>query len=206
MSSLTFSSIAALFAAMVLLAAVPSVSVLAVSARSASAGFVHGAFMALGIVAGDVVFILLAIFGLVLLVETLGSMFFLVAYLGGAYLIWLGLSLWKSPSRPLERTRIAPASLLSSFMSGFLITLGDQKAVFFYLGFLPAFLDLNALTWLDVGTIVVVATVAVGGVKLGYAYVACRAGVTLGAGAAEAMNVAAACVLVAAGVLVIVRA
>jgi hypothetical protein len=42
-------------------------------ARSASSGFVQGAFKAIGIVAGDLLFILLAIFGLALLVEVIDN-------------------------------------------------------------------------------------------------------------------------------------
>jgi threonine/homoserine/homoserine lactone efflux protein len=62
--SVTFANAAALFAAMTLLVLVPSVSVLAVSARAASSGFRHGVYVTLGIIAGDTVFIVLAIFGL----------------------------------------------------------------------------------------------------------------------------------------------
>ena len=50
---------------MALLAAVPSLSVVAVVARAASFGFIHGAFTAFGVVVGDIILILLAIFGLV---------------------------------------------------------------------------------------------------------------------------------------------
>ena len=41
-----------------------SISVLAVTARSASSGFVHGVFTTIWIVAGDIIFILLTIFSL----------------------------------------------------------------------------------------------------------------------------------------------
>ncbi len=41
-SSMTWSSIVALFSTMVILAALPSVSVLAVITRSATFGFIHG--------------------------------------------------------------------------------------------------------------------------------------------------------------------
>lgn len=87
-TGLSLSSMVALFGAMAVLAAVPSVSVLAVSARAAAFGFIHGAFTAMGIVAGDIVFILLAIFGLALLVEALGGMFFLIKYVGGVKLAY----------------------------------------------------------------------------------------------------------------------
>src|SRR5690606_15721683 len=87
---------ATLFGAMAVLAAVPSVSVLAVSARSATLGFAHGACTAMGIVVGDLWFILLAMFGLALLAEMTDGLFFLIKFLGGTYLIWLGISLWMS--------------------------------------------------------------------------------------------------------------
>jgi hypothetical protein len=94
-SSVTLNNSIALFAAMAVLAAVPSISVLTVTTRSVSFGFVHGAFTAMGVVAGDLLFILMALFGLAFLAEAMGSTFFLVKYLGGAYLIWLGIGLWK---------------------------------------------------------------------------------------------------------------
>jgi threonine/homoserine/homoserine lactone efflux protein len=189
---------------MVVLAAVPSVSVLAVSARSASFGFVHGAFTALGIVVGDLMFIMLAIFGLALLVEAMGNFFFLVKYLGGTYLIWMGIAMWQA--RPTETGHIQASSIQSSFMSGLLITLGDQKAVLFYLGFLPAFLDLHAMAYHDIGIVSVVTILAVGGVKLTIAYAADRAGTFFGAKAGQKMTIAAAFIMIAAGGFVIIRA
>lgn len=200
---MTVAGMAALFGAMAVLAAVPSVSVLAVTSRSASHGFGHGAATSLGIVAGDLVFVLLAVFGLALLVEALGETFFLVRYLAGALLIWLGVSLWRAPVRP-EDGDAPEASLLSSFMAGLLLTLADQKAVLFYLGLLPAFVDLAAISLMDVAAVAAVTIVAVGGVKLGYAYAADRAGAVLGKSAGRVMNRLAACVMMAVGFFLIV--
>lgn len=97
---LSWLDIGAMSGALALLAAVPSVSVAAVVARAASAGFAHGALAALGIVAGDILFILAAIFGLVLLTEALGDVFAWVRLLGGAYLLWLGVTLLRSRTVP----------------------------------------------------------------------------------------------------------
>lgn len=189
----------ALSGAMLVLAAVPSVSVLTVSARSASAGFTHGALAAVGVVAGDLCFILLAMLGLALLVEAMGSLSYLLQYLGGAYLIGLGIVLWRRRSRPPGFRDAAGASRLSSFASGLLVTLGDQKAILFYLGFLPAFFDLNALAVSDIVAIVAITILTVGGVKLGYAYAAHKAGRALGGKAGHAMRIAAACTLIGVG-------
>jgi threonine/homoserine/homoserine lactone efflux protein len=70
---MNLSSIFALFIAMVVLAAIPSLSVLTVSTRAATAGFIHGVFTAIGIVVGDIIFILLALGGLSVLATKLGG-------------------------------------------------------------------------------------------------------------------------------------
>jgi len=58
-SSLTPGNITALFGSMIVLAFIPSASVLVVSARSAASGFTHGVFTTIGIVVGDIFFIIL---------------------------------------------------------------------------------------------------------------------------------------------------
>ncbi len=204
--AVTFANAAALFAAMTLLALVPSVSVLAVSARAASAGFRHGVYVTLGIIAGDTVFIVLAIFGLHLLAEAMGDSFVFIRYLGGAYLIWLGIRLWRSVAAAATAQKKADTSATSSFMTGLLITLGDQKAILFYLGFFPAFMDLKALTVLDALIVILIAAVTVGGVKLGYAYAASRAGAIIGAKLGQTIRRIAGSLMLAVGVYLIVRA
>lgn len=191
---------------MTLLALVPSVSVLAVTARSASSGFRHGVYVILGIITGDTIFIVLAIFGLHLLAEAMGGSFVFIKYLGGAYLIWLGIRMWRLRAGATTTQTQADTSATSSFMTGLLITLGDQKAILFYLGFLPAFMDLSVMTWPDALIVIIIAVLAVGGVKLGYAHAASRAGARIGARMARVMNIGAGCVMVAVGVFVLIRA
>ncbi len=160
---------------MILLALMPSVSVLAVSARAAAFGFSHGMFTALGIVAGDIVFILIAVYGLVFVAGLMGEQFRLIQLIGGLYLIWLGISLWRAEARPRQTDSVRQSSWWSSFLTGLLITLGDQKAILFYLGFFPAFVDLARMTPADTLIIIVIAALGVGGAKLVYAYLADRA-------------------------------
>jgi threonine/homoserine/homoserine lactone efflux protein len=198
--SLSLPELAALFGAMAVLAAAPSVSVLTVAARAGSHGFGHGAATAAGIVAGDLLFVLLAAFGLALLVESLGALARLLPYVAGVYMIALGVLLWRSRPNPTPRSGTSTASLPASFWTGLLITLADQKAVLFYMGFLPAFIDIDALTAVDVGAITLITLLAVGGVKLGYAWAAGRTGALIRRGAGVLVNRLAACVLVLAGV------
>ena len=205
-TSLTLSNMAALFGVLVVGALIPGVSVLTVSARSAASGFIHGVFTTIGIVIGDIVFILLAIFGLSVLADTMGNLFILIKYLGGAYLIWLGISLWRSKSRTIEAEESIKSSLLSSFLIGLFITLGDLKAILFYLGFFPAIVDLSTISIFDTSIIVIIAIFAVGGVKLFYAYMADRASMLLkNSDAIRIINMIAGTIMIGVGVFVMMK-
>lgn len=206
-TSLTFANIAALAGVMIAGAMVPSVSVLTVFARSAALGFAHGVLTAAGIVLGDVVFILIAIYGLSLLATWLDNRFFLIHYLGGVYLIWLGVMLWRSRPKVGEDKKKSNSSLLESFLSGLLITLGDQKAIWFYLGVFPAFLDLTRLSYMDTSIVVATAVIAVGVPKVVYAYMGYRTGgIFKVSRVTNVLNRIAGSVMIAVGGFVIIRA
>lgn len=189
-----------------MLAIIPSVSVLAVSARAAAFGFSHGLFTALGIVAGDIIFILVAVYGLAFVAEAMGDQFKLIKYLGGAYLIWLGISLWRADAKMRKSDDLRQSSWRASFLAGFLITLGDQKAILFYLGFFPAFIDLTRMTPIDTLLIILIATVGVGGAKLVYAWLADRASLIFkNSRAIQGLNGFAAGVMILVGIVLLVK-
>lgn len=205
-SSMTLASIVSLFASMVVLATIPSVSVLVVSTRSAAGGFLHGVFVTLGIILGDIIYILVALFGLALLTGALGEAAFLIKYAGGAYMIWMGIRLWRASGGLASDTpERSASSLFSSFATGLVITLADQKVVLFYLGFLPAFVDIAGIGALDAAIIAACTVIAVGGVKLIYALVAQRAGLMFGSGASRLMNRSAAGIMASIGCYLIAR-
>ncbi|OYQ64133.1 hypothetical protein B9G53_13255 [Pseudanabaena sp. SR411] len=203
---MTLSNIISLFTAMVILAAIPSLSVLTVTTRAATYGFIHGVFTTIGIVTGDIIFILIAIWGLSFLSETMGSLFVLIKYLGGAYLVWLGISLYRSKAQEIKADQPVKSSLFSSFVTGLVITLGDQKATLFYLGFLPAFLDISKISHLDTIAVILVATLAVGGVKLMYALMADKVSAIASSKTKTRINLVAGCVMIAVGIFVIAKA
>jgi threonine/homoserine/homoserine lactone efflux protein len=202
-SSMTFGNMVALFSAVIVLASIPSVSVLAVSTRSATFGFIHGVFTTIGIVLGDIFFIIIAIWGLSFLAETMGSLFVFIKYLGGIYLIFLGIGLCRSKVKDFQTQEVIKSSLMSSFLTGLLITLGDQKATLFYLGFFPAFLDLSQISYLDTVIIIGITIVAVGGVKLGYALMADQARLLVNSKTRKIINIVAGVVMIAVGLFLI---
>ncbi|WP_017327666.1 LysE family translocator [Synechococcus sp. PCC 7336] len=204
--SMTFGNAAALFGAMFVLATIPGPSVFTVVARTIASGFSHGLTTVLGIVVGDLIFIILAVLGLWSFSEMMSGLFVLIKYCGSAYLIWLGIELWRSKSQSVKIHKVAESSWLSNFLCGLLITLGDPKAILFYLSFLPAFLDLSSVSILDTGIIMVIAAIAVGGAKLGYAYMSDKSRLLLTSPRTKkGMNVTAGSVMIGTGVFLVTK-
>ena len=165
-----------LFGIMIALAALPSASVALVISRSASLGVANGVAVTAGIILGDLIFILLAIFGLSVVAETMGSLFMIVKYLGATYLLWLGYTLIASKNSTtitVDKT-VKKQNLVTSFIAGFILTLGDIKAIIFYASLLPVFVNLSTLQVSDVLTIISVMVVSLGSVKILYAFSAAK--------------------------------
>jgi threonine/homoserine/homoserine lactone efflux protein len=162
--------------AMFLLAASPGPGVFATVARALASGFSHAAVLVLGIVVGDLIFLLLAVYGLSAMAELLGGFFSFVKYGGGLYIIWLGISIWRSSPETRAVKGIKELSWKRNFISGLAITLANPKVILFYLGFLPTFVDLTRLTRFDVLAISIVVAAVLGSVLLSYAWAASRAG------------------------------
>ena len=160
-----------LFAIMVTLAIIPSTSVALVVTRSATLGVSNGIAVAIGIVLGDLTFILLALIGLSAVAETMAGFFIIIKYLGGAYLIWLGYTLLSSDNKTTFSADKSDTynSLIASFLAGFFLTLGDIKAIIFYVSLFPAFVDLSALNTSDIIIISLITISTVGLVKIAYA-------------------------------------
>lgn len=164
-----------LFLVMLPLAAMPSSSVALVVARSVSAGRASGAFVALGIVAGDLVFIAMALLGMTILAEWLGALFSIVKYCGGAYLIWLGFCLVKSKSsQTVLRSTNQASSFAADFVAGLVLTLGDIKAILFYASLFPTLVDMEEIGLWGVSLVTGITVATVGGVKLVYAVFASK--------------------------------
>ncbi|MGD9662196.1 MAG: LysE family translocator [Porticoccaceae bacterium] len=164
-----------LFLVMSALAAIPSASVALVVVRSATVNVRNGIATAVGVVAGDLIFITMAMMGLVALSEIMGAFFVLIRYLAAGYLVWVG---WQLIRHAVD-TRVvnagqAKGGMATSFLSGLALTLGDIKAILFYASLFPAFVDIAFLATSDVVLIMLVTVIAVGGVRVAYALAANR--------------------------------
>lgn len=160
---------------MLLLASIPSGSVGFVVVSSATRGVPSGVAASLGIVAGDLIFVTLALLGMTALAESMGSLFAILRYLGGAYLIYLGIGLIRSAGKapPMVRST-SGLRLFGTFNAALLLTLGDLKAILFYASLFPVFINVAELTLAGVLMIVLLTAISVGGVKIAYALLANR--------------------------------
>ena len=161
--------------AMLVLAASPGPGVFATIARSLSCGFRPALAVVAGIIMGDIIFLLFAIFGLAILAQTLGDFFIIIKLLGGGYLIWQGIRIFFSNTSLTDAETKVASSKSSNFLSGLLITLGNPKVILFYCGFLPTFVSMSALTLADFFIIIAVITIALVAVLGTYAWLASSA-------------------------------
>jgi threonine/homoserine/homoserine lactone efflux protein len=204
---MSIDSLFALFSAMLILAIVPGPAVFAIIARSFSSGKLQAFYMTTGIVLGDYFFIVLALFGLSALAEIMGTAFFIIKYLSAAYLIWLGVKLLRTKTDSIDIEASKNSSLTSNFLTGLFITLGNPKAILFYVGFFPAFVNVSEVTVSDTGLIMLAATVAFGSVNMCYSLLAVKAKNTFKSpNAATIINKTAGTIMVSTGVLVAVKA
>jgi len=193
--------------AMFILAVTPGPGVFASVSQALSEGFRSSWDVIAGIILGDLLFLILAVFGLSAIAYALGDLFFIIKWIGGTYLIWLGWRMWRRnpdafhPTRNPERR-----SARQRFMGGFLITLGNPKVILFYAGFLPTILELARLRIIDVLMVAGVVTMVLGGVMGAYAYSAARARQLFSSERARRnLNRSAGTVMMGAGVIIVTR-
>ncbi|MGL4317099.1 MAG: LysE family translocator [Pseudomonas sp.] len=103
-----------------------------------------------GGVCGFVVLMALSMFGLAALLKASANALVVLKWLGGAYLIWLGIQLWRAPALHLaavEPSALKPGPTL--LRQGLLSAISNPKVILFYGAFLPQFLDPARDLWLQ---------------------------------------------------------
>jgi len=204
---MTIASMFSLFIALVILAIIPGPGVFTVVARSMASGASHGLVTIFGIVFGDYIFIILSLYGLSAFASSMGVFFTFVKYAGAIYLIWLGVKLLLTKYNSVEVKPVIELSFLSNFVAGLVTTLSNPKAILFYVSFFPAFINVQSITFVEIWQLLLIATLAVGGVMSVYAYAASKASrIFKNSGAAKTLNVAAGTIMVGSGVLLATKA
>lgn len=173
---MSIESALALAIAIFVLGITPGPGVFAIVARALARGFRPTLSFIVGIIAGDIVYLVMAALGLSVLATRYAAAFGVLKIVGGLYLVYLGVQTWRA-AKDVEGI-LAPRPERHggrSFLAGLSVTLGNPKVVVFYVAFLPAFMDLGALGAVDLVLAGAVVSAMLFVVLAGYAYMAARA-------------------------------
>jgi threonine/homoserine/homoserine lactone efflux protein len=162
-----FTTLITFAAAFFVFAASPGPDNMTIVARTITHGAVSGLAYGAGTVAGILVFLTLAAFGLSFLAGEMGMVMTVLRYTGAAYLVWMGIKLWTAePVVPDLQPVKGKSGILSIFATGMALNLGNPKMPLFYVALLPnvvgASLTVDHLAALA-GVIMAVETVVIGG-------------------------------------------
>ncbi|TGS09754.1 LysE family translocator [Mesorhizobium sp. M2E.F.Ca.ET.209.01.1.1] len=158
---MTLTGFLAYSAALGVAAAIPGPGVTALVARALGSGFRSSLAMSFGLMLGDLTYLTAVVLGLAFVAQTFGLVFLAIKWAGVAYLAFLAWRFWTSGITPENiEARKAKGGLVSSFIAGLTVTLGNPKTMIFYLAITPTIVDLKAITFADYA-ILAVLTVAV---------------------------------------------
>lgn len=90
----------------------------------------------------------ISIAGLGVIIATSGTIFLIIKYLGALYLVYLGIMLWRSDAWDLQERKATntklKAPLQKMFNQGFIIAIGNPKAIVFFTALFPQFLSVQS--------------------------------------------------------------
>lgn len=172
---MTFAAIATYAFALFMVALIPGPGITALVARALGAGFTESFAMAVGITTGDIVFLTAVVLGLSVVAQTFGAVFLVVKYAGAAYLVWVAYKMWTSGLLKTEVGAALRRTIVQSFLSGLFVTLGNPKAMLFYLALVPTLLDITSITLRDYVLLIVVSVSVLLAVTVPYILLAAKA-------------------------------
>ncbi|HVO08475.1 MAG TPA: LysE family transporter [Burkholderiaceae bacterium] len=118
-------------------------------------GALHGRrkalYTVLGGACGFVIVIALSMFGIGALLKASLNWLTVMKWVGGLYLVWLGVQVWRAPPIGVEvrGAAAAPRAPWSLFRQGALSALTNPKGLLFFAAFLPQFIDPHRSLWLQ---------------------------------------------------------
>jgi threonine/homoserine/homoserine lactone efflux protein len=145
---------------------VPGPGVAAIVARALGGGFWSAVPMVIGILAGDLLYLIFALFGLAAIATWFGPIFVIVRWASALYLLYIAWQFWTAKPGAEQLGPRKSESWMRTFLSGFALTMGNPKTIVFYLALLPTVVPLDkpitALGFSELTGIVVLVLLAIG--------------------------------------------
>jgi threonine/homoserine/homoserine lactone efflux protein len=139
---MTFDHWLAFAAASIILLAIPGPTIVLVISYALGHGRrVAGATVA-GVALGDFTAMTASMLGLGALLAASATIFTVLKWVGAAYLVWLGIKLWRAPvGDAAVAGRATESSARRIFLHAYAVTALNPKSIVFFVAFLPQFLD-----------------------------------------------------------------
>ncbi len=150
----------AFFMATLVFAYMPGPALLYTAAQTIARGRRAGWLAVLGLHTGGYVHVGAAAFGLAILFQAVPVLYATLKLVGAAYLIWLGVRMFRSRATPAhDMPIVTPSTPRRAFWESFTVEALNPKTAIFFLAFLPQFTDPGAAwpIWMQLlvlGTIV----------------------------------------------------
>ena len=116
-------------------------------------GALHGVRKTLFTIAGGALgftsVIAVSLFGIGALLAASSELLVVLKWVGGAYLVWLGIGVWRSPAMgATQGPELRVITRVNVFRQGLLASITNPKGILFFVAFLPQFLseDIPLLT------------------------------------------------------------
>ena len=128
----------AFLAATTVMLAIPGPTILLVIGQSLGAGRRAALPLVAGVALGDLTAITLSLAGLGALLAASATLFTVLKFAGAAYLVWLGVKLWRAP---VVATAAAPVSARRAMRDAYVVTALNPKGIAFFVAVVPLFVD-----------------------------------------------------------------
>ncbi len=136
-----------LYCSVVLAASIiPGPSMMLALTHGIKYGYRRSLATALGNTFASLLQAIIAISGLSIIFTTSEILFSIISYLGAGYLVYIGISLFKTPMEntlKIDNKDCEQESLQKMFNQAFLIAIGNPKAILFFTALFPQFLTQN---------------------------------------------------------------
>ncbi|HEY0204177.1 MAG TPA: LysE family translocator [Acetobacteraceae bacterium] len=153
---MTFHAWLTFLLATAVLLAIPGPTVLMVIGQSLGAGRRHALPLVAGVALGDLTAMTLSLAGLGALLAASAAAFMLLKWIGAAYLVYLGVRLWRAP---VSADAAPPLRAAAAFRQAYVVTALNPKGIAFFVAFVPQFMAPSA-PFLPQAAILVVSFVA----------------------------------------------
>lgn len=142
----------------------PGPSFVLVARTAMSSSRADGVAAAIGMGGGGVVFAVAALLGLQGLLLAVPSVYLVLKVLGGLYLAYLGVRIWRSAKQPLPvvALRTGPTTKLKSLALGFITQVSNPKTAIVYASVFAAFMPATQTLAFDLALVTLVLTIETG--------------------------------------------